>query len=57
MDNFRDIARSLQERVQPMNDSPLRYVNGIKKLFVYFQITESDVVGAFLQIKTKKKVA
>ena len=49
---FCDSQRSLHYRIQPVNNSPLQYVNRIENPFVLYPITESDVEGAFIKIKT-----
>ena len=46
--------RSLYERIQPVNDSHLQYVNKNENLFVFFPVTESDGVRTISKTKSEK---
>ena len=47
--------RSLYERLQPVKDSHLQYVNRNENSFVFSPVTESDVVRTIFKIKSEKK--
>ena len=54
-EHFCDIPRSLDERIQPVNDSLLQYVNRAQNSFVHFPITEFDAVREVSIMKSKKR--